>query len=61
MALARKILVRSWAMPRDKKPWDDPQTGPKPTLPPSKQRRQAEAQKRRQEKQQATLVPAAAQ
>ena len=26
VALARKILVRSWAMLRDKKPWHDPQT-----------------------------------
>jgi transposase len=53
VALARKILVRCWAMLRDKRPWHDPQTGPKPTLPPSKQRRQAEAQQRRQGKQQA--------
>ena len=56
VALARKILVRSWAMLRDRQPWRDPQTGPKPTLPPSKQRRQAEAQRRRQAKQQATLA-----
>ena len=53
VALARKILVRCWAMLRDRKPWHDPQTGPKPTAPPSKQRRQAEAQQRRQAKQQA--------
>jgi len=59
VALARKILVRCGAMRRDKKPWHDPQTGPKPTLPPSKQRRQAEAQQRRQAKQQA--APAATQ
>jgi transposase len=52
VALARKILVRCWAMLRDRKPWHDPQTGPKPTLSPSKQRRQAEAQQRRQAKQQ---------
>jgi len=58
VALARKILVRCWAMLRDRKPWHDPQTGPKPTLPPSKQRRQAEAQQRRQAKQQAALAPA---
>jgi transposase len=57
VALARKILVRCWAMLRDRKPWHDPQTGPKPALPPSKQRRQAEAQQRRQAKQQA--APAA--
>jgi transposase len=59
VALARKILVRCWAMLRDQKPWRDPQTGPKPLLPPSKQRRQAEAQRRRQEKQQAALAPTA--
>ena len=56
VALARKILVRSWAMLRDKKPWHDPQAGPKPKSPPSKQRRQAEAQRRRQE---AALAPSA--
>jgi transposase len=56
VALARKILVRCWAMLRDRKPWHDPQTGPKPTLPPSKQRRQAEAQQRRQAKQQAAAA-----
>jgi transposase len=56
VALARKILVRSWAMLRDKKPWRDLQTGPKPTLPPSKQRRQEESKRRRQEKQQAALA-----
>jgi transposase len=56
VALARKVLVRCWAMLRDRKPWHDPQTGPKPTLSPSKQRRQAEAQQRRQAKQQA-LAP----
>jgi hypothetical protein len=50
VALARKILVRCWAMLRDKKPWRDPQTRPKQPLPPSKRRRQAEAQQRRQEK-----------
>jgi transposase len=59
VALARKILVRCWAMLRDRMPWHDPQTGPKPTLPPSKQRRQAEAQQRRQAKQQVVLAPAA--
>jgi transposase len=50
VAVARKILVRSWAMLRDGKPWHDPQTAPKPALPPSKQRRAAEAARRRQEK-----------
>jgi transposase len=59
VALARKILVRCWAMLRDKKPWRDPQTAPKQPLPPSKRRRQAEAQQRRQAKQQAALAPAA--
>jgi transposase len=58
VALARKILVRCWAMLRDRQPWHDPQTGPKPTAAPSKQRRQAEAQQRRQAKQQAALAPA---
>jgi transposase len=51
VALARKILVRCWAMLRDKKPWRDPQAGPKERLSPSKQRRQAEAQRRREAKQ----------
>jgi transposase len=55
VALARKILVRCWAMLRDKKPWRDPQTGAKPKLPPSKQRRQEEAQRRRQTKQSVVL------
>jgi len=59
VALARKILVRCWAMLRDRKPWHDPQTGPKPTLSPSKQRRRAEAQQRRQAKQQPALAPVA--
>jgi transposase len=58
VALARKILVRCWAMLRDKKPWRDPQTAPKNPLPPSKQRRQKEAQQRRQQKQ-AALAPVA--
>jgi transposase len=53
VALARKILVRCWAMMRDKKPWHDPQARPKAALPPSKQKRQAEALKRRQAKQSA--------
>jgi transposase len=56
VALARKILVRCWAMLRDKKPWRDPRTGPKPKLPPSKQRRQAEAQRRRQDRIQAEKI-----
>jgi transposase len=47
VALARKLLVRCWAMLRDGVPWHDPQTRPKPALSPSKQRRQAEAQQRR--------------
>jgi transposase len=59
VAPARKILVRCWAMLRDKKPWRDPQAGPKQPLPPSKQRRQAEAQRRRQEKRPVALAPAA--
>lgn len=58
VALARKILVRCWAMLRDRQPWHDPQAGPKQPLPPSKRRRQAEAQQRRQAKQQAALAPA---
>src|SRR6185436_10441910 len=40
VALARKILVRSWAMLRDGQPWRDPLTGPK-LPPPSKRRRAA--------------------
>ena len=60
VALARKILVRSWAMLRDHKPWHDPQAGPKQALAPSKQRRQAEAQQRRQEKARAALAAAGA-
>ena len=55
VALARKILVRCWAMLRDKKPWCDPQTEPKQSLPPSKRRRQEETQRRRQAKQSAVL------
>jgi transposase len=57
VALARKILVRCWAMLRDRKAWRDPQAGPKQP-PPSKRARQAEAQRRRQEKQQPALAPA---
>jgi transposase len=56
VALARKILVRCWAMLRDRKSWHDPQAGPKATLSPSKQRRQAEARQRRQEKQAAPML-----
>jgi len=52
VAVARKLLVRCWAMLRDGQPWHDPQTGAKPTLSPSKQRRAAEAQRRRQAKMQ---------
>jgi transposase len=58
VAVARKILVRSWAMLRDKKPWRDAQTGAKPKLPPSKQKRQEEAERRRQAK--SSAVPAGA-
>jgi transposase len=56
VALARKILVRCWAMLRDNKPWHDPQTAPKDPLPPSKRKRQVEAAQRRQAKQQAALA-----
>jgi transposase len=59
VALARKLLVRCWAMLRDGAVWRDPQTGPKQALPPSKRRRQAEARQRRETKQQAALTPAA--
>jgi transposase len=41
VAVARKILVRCWAMLRDRKGWCDPQAGPKERLSPSKRRRQA--------------------
>jgi transposase len=47
VALARKILVRCWAMLRDGKPWRDPQTAPKQALPPSKRKRADEAVRRR--------------
>jgi hypothetical protein len=53
VAVARKLLVRCWARWRDRKPWRDPQAGPKEPLPPSKRRRPAEAQRRHPEKQQA--------
>jgi transposase len=56
VALARKILVRCWAMLRDRQPWRDPLAGPKAALPPSKQRRRAEAQQRRHAKQQAAAA-----
>jgi transposase len=56
VALARKILVRSWAMLRDGKPWHDPQTAPKHALPPSKRRRAAEAAQRRRDKARAAPV-----
>jgi len=67
LALARKLLVRCWAMLRDGAAWHDPRTGTKHALPPSKrrrqaeaqQRRQAEAQQRRQAKQQPVLAPTA--
>jgi transposase len=57
VALARKILVRCWAMLRDGQPWRDPQTVPKDPLSPSKRRRKTEAEQRRQAKEQATLAP----
>jgi hypothetical protein len=38
-------------MLRDKKPWHDPHAGPKQRLSPSKQKRKAEAQHRREAKQ----------
>jgi transposase len=53
VAVARKLLVRCWAMLRDGTVWCDPQCGPKPKLAPSKQRRAAEAEQRRQAKLQA--------
>ena len=56
VALARKLLVRCWAMLRDGAVWHDPQTGPKPTLPPSKQRRHEEALRRREAKQPAPPI-----
>ena len=63
VALARKLLVRCWAMLRDGAAWHDPRTEPKQALPPSKRRRQAEAQQRRAAKQQvkqtAALAPTA--
>jgi transposase len=60
VALARKLLVRCWAMLRDGAAWHDPRTEPKQTLPPSKQRRQAEAQQRRAARQQAQPTAALA-
>ena len=58
VAVARKILVRAWAMLRDRKPWRDPLAGPKPALCPSKQKRRDEAEQRRQAKL-ATATPGA--
>lgn len=58
VALARKILVRSWAMLRDHQPWRDPQTAPKDPLPPSKRKRQAEAEQRRQVKKRLAVAKA---
>src|SRR5262249_27271928 len=43
VALARKILVRCWAMLRDRRAWRDPQAGPKQRLSPSKRLRQAQS------------------
>src|ERR1700758_4248681 len=59
VALARKLLVRLWAMLRDRKPWRDPQTAPKDPLPPSKRRRKTEAEQRRQAKQRTALATTA--
>jgi len=47
VALARKILVRCWAMLRDRKAWCDPQAGPKERLSPSKRLRQAQSAARK--------------
>jgi transposase len=47
VALARKILVRCWAMLRDRKGWCDPQAGPKERLSPSKRLRQAQSAARK--------------
>jgi transposase len=47
VAVARKILVRCWAMLRDRKAWCDPQAGPKQPLSPSKRLRQAQSAARR--------------
>jgi transposase len=47
VALARKILVRCWAMLRDRKGWCDPQAGPKERLSPSKRARQAQSAARK--------------
>jgi hypothetical protein len=47
VALARKILVRCWAMLRDRKAWCDPQAGPKERLAPSKRLRQAQSAARK--------------
>jgi transposase len=47
VALARKILVRCWAMLRDRKAWCDPQAGPKQPLSPSKRLRQAQSAARK--------------
>jgi len=50
VAVARKVLVRAWAMLRDRKPWRDPLAGPKAALCPSKQKRRDEAERRRRDK-----------
>jgi transposase len=55
VALARKILVRCWAMLRDRKAWCDPQAGPKERLSPSQRLRQAQSAAR-----QAARAPAQA-
>jgi transposase len=47
VALARRILVRAWAMLRDGRPWHDPEAGPKEPLSPSKRERRDEATRRR--------------
>jgi transposase len=56
VALARKLLVRCWAMLRDGAAWHDPHTAPKEPLAPSKRRRQAEAHRRRAAKPPAAVV-----
>ena len=47
VALARKILVRCWAMVRDRKAWCDPQAGPKERPSPSKWLRPAQSAARK--------------
>jgi transposase len=58
VALARKILVRAWAMLRDGRAWHDPQTGPKDPLSPSKRKEREEALRRRAAKSENALAAA---